>query len=320
LGDILLSKAKRPAGDLGFLAFSIGAAILVVASNNVLIQRFLLVINKGFLGNLLLVIQSSIAITGLAIYKHAGEPNIILAVIIYLGPQIFTFIPVLIAFSFRLNRNRFKKSNTRLSEIANESLGFCGIGILSAVFLGSDYYFAAHYLDSSEIISYYLVTRIYFISFVVYYAYLLHRVRHLSILALKNNVNGVRSIIKDSMLVGFFCVVSVYLLALLLEQEGLFRLMTNGLGAGQILLFCGLIYFLARVCRDVAVVVVSGLNKKSLLYKIYSIEIFAALSLMYFITPKYGAIGIFISMMTACLLGFIYLLWYSKTKLLIHSL
>ncbi|MBT8573733.1 hypothetical protein G6699_09180 [Polynucleobacter paneuropaeus] len=312
LSDVLLPKAKRSSDDYGVFAFTIGAAILVVASNNVLIQRFLLVINKGFFGNLLLLFQSLASLTGLTIYNYYGQSNAVVAVLVYLGPQVVVSIPVLLRFFFILKSAQTKKSKMRTGMIFYESLGFCGIGILSAAFLGSDYYFAAHYLDSEEVTSYYLVTRIYFISFVVYYAYLLHRVKRLSILSLLNNSVGVFTTMKDAMLVGFFCVVLVFFSAVLLEQWGIFKLMTNGLGASQILLFWGFMYFLVRVIRDVVVVVASSLNKKNILYKIYLLEIFVSLVIMYFLTPTYRGIGIFLSMMIACLIGILYFIWHIK--------
>lgn len=306
LGDILLPKIKRSDDDYGFFAFRIGAAILVVASSNVLIQRFLIVINQGFFGNLLLLCQSLISVFGLAVYAYCGHSSPVIAVLVYLGPQILVFSPVVFGFLLRIKSLQLRKSNMRIGMIFYESLGFCGIGILSAVFLGSDYYFAAHYLESGEVTSYYLVTRIYFISFVVYYAYLIHRVRRLSSLSLLKNRMGVFATMRDSMLVGIICVIMVFFSAIMLERWGVFKLITNGLGASEILLFWGFIYFLVRVCRDVVVVVVSSLDKKDILYRIYLIEILFSLVLMYLLTPEYRGIGIFASMMIACLLGFLY--------------
>ena len=88
--------------------------------------------------------------------------------------------------------------------------------------------------------------------------------------------------------------------------------MTHGEGVGQGLLFFALIYFTARVCRDVGVVVIGNLNAKKLLYKVYSIEVLTGGILMYFIAPKYGGAGILMSLMLACLFGILFLLWDSK--------
>ena len=42
-----------------------------------------------------------------------------------------------------------------------DALGFWGLGLLAAIFLGADYYFAAHYLNSQQVFSYHLAMRIF---------------------------------------------------------------------------------------------------------------------------------------------------------------
>jgi O-antigen/teichoic acid export membrane protein len=312
LTNLLLGKSLRASDEIAIHSFSIGAGILVLASSNVVTQRFLLVINKGFFGNILLLSQALLSIIGLTLYWFFGNPNLTTAVVVYLGPQILVFIPVLIGFLSKLRKSCIKKTNIPISRIFYDSLGFCGIGLMSAIFLGSDYFFAAHYLNSSDVISYYLVTRIFFISFVIYYAHLLHRVKRLSTLDLLKNPSGLLSTIKDSLLVGVISVLVIYILSAILEIFGLLGYMTNGIGVSQFLLFCGFLYFLTRVFRDVSVVIISSINNKRLLYKIYLIEIFTAVLLMFILVPKFAGIGIFISMMAACLLSLIFSLFSSR--------
>ena len=129
---------------------------------------------------------------------------------------------------------------------------------------------------------------------------------------IKRNINQVKLIIKDVVLIGAICVLLVYLIALILENLGAFSMITNGIKVDQTLMFCGLVYFLARVFRDVAIVVLSSLNKKYLLYKIYLIEIFTAFSLMYLTAPSYGSIGIFLSMMMGCIFGLLFNILHYK--------
>jgi hypothetical protein len=118
-----------------------------------------------------------------------------------------------------------------------------GINILSAIFLGSDYYFAAHYLSSEEILSYFLVTRIFFISYIVYFAFLQFRAKKLWMKKLTIDKHGLIRIAKESCLVGLGTVFLTYLIALYFEVIGIFKLMTYGVGVGQSLLFLGFIYF-----------------------------------------------------------------------------
>ena len=310
LPEVLISINKIKSNPIGAQAFSIGAAIMVLASGNVITQRLLLIMNKGLLGNGLVLCQSIMIILGLGIYQLGMSSSPITAVLIYLGPQILVYMPLQLRLFMNLSRAR--KSKSKAADIFYDSVGFFGITLLIAIFLGSDYYFVAHYLSTSEIVAYYLVTRVFFISFVVYFAYLQHRVRRLSFLTINSGSKVINSIIRDSIVVGVVTVFGIYGVAVLLEYFGVFSLMTHGEGVGQGLLFFALIYFTARVCRDVGVVVIGNLNAKKLLYKVYSIEVLTGGILMYFIAPKYGGAGILMSLMLACLFGILFLLWDSK--------
>lgn len=304
--EILLSADRAQSNPSAAKAFSIGAVVLIIASSNTVLQRFLLIINKGRFGNGLIILQSLIVITNLSIYQLYDQTSPILAIGIYLGPQIFVSIPLLIGFVSRLLR--IKKTKPISEKLSVSLFGFTGTSILSAIFLGSDYYFAAHYLSSTEIVSYFLVTRIFFVSYIVYFAFLQFRAKKLWTINLMVGNQELRRIVRESCLVGLVSVFITYFITTYLESIGIFKLMTYGVGVGQSLLFLGFIYFIIRVFRDVGLVLVGNLNAKQLLYQIYLIEVVISLVLMYLIVPVYGAFGIFISLILACLTGFLFLI------------
>jgi hypothetical protein len=306
--EILLSADRVKLNPSASQAFSIGAAMLIIASSNAVLQRILLIINKGHFGNGLIIFQSLIAILGLSIYQLYDQSSPILAVGLYLSPQILVSIPLLIRFCSRITK--YKKTIPISGKLSINLFGFMGINILSAIFLGSDYYFAAHYLSSEEILSYFLVTRIFFISYIVYFAFLQFRAKKLWMKKLTIDKHGLIRIAKESCLVGLGTVFLTYLIALYFEVIGIFKLMTYGVGVGQSLLFLGFIYFTIRVFRDVSMVLVGNLDAKRLLYRIYLIEAVLSLVLMYLATPLYGAFGIFFSLIIACLAGFLFLIWH----------
>jgi hypothetical protein len=305
--EILLSADRVKSNPSAAQAFSIGAVMLILASNNTILQRFLLIINKGRFGNGLIILQALMVIVGLSIYQLGGQTSLILAVGIYLGPQILVSIPLLIRFFSRLLS--IKKTKPISGKLPISLFGFTGTSILSAIFLGSDYYFAAHYLSSVEIVSYFLVTRIFFISYIIYFAFLQFRAKKLWVINLTVGNQELSRIIRESCLVGLVAVSIAYLIASYFESIGVFKLMTDGVGVGQLLLFFGFIYFIIRVFRDVGLVLVGNLDAKRLLYQIYLIEVMLSLLLMYLTVPVYGAFGIFISLILACLLGFLFLAW-----------
>ena len=208
--------------------------------------------------------------------------------------------------------SRSRQYKSSVGSILADSLGFWGLGVLSALYLGLDYYFAAHYLSGEQVVSYHLATRVFFISYVAYYAFVQHRARHLSFLSKGSEVRAVSSIFKDSVVIGLGSVLTVYCLAIALERLGTFDSITNGVGINFTLLFFAFLYFMVRVCRDVALVIAGGLNARKALYMVYLLELVVGLSVMPLIVPIYGGIGIFASMSLASTLGLLLLLRQAK--------
>jgi hypothetical protein len=307
LAQILLPSYTIENNLIGVKVFSVGAAILIVASSNTVIQRVLLVINKGPLVNILIISQAFITLTGLFVYQSIDEPSLMLGVLIYLAPQILVYIPLLIKFIIKLNKTNSRKILSSYKNILFEAFEFSGIGFLSILFLGSDYYFAAHYLNADEIVSYYLVSRIFFISYVVYYGYVLHKSKRLSALSYQSGIEGALRIFLSSIFVGLLSVGCVYFLAALLNTFGVFDFITHGVRVSQLLLFIGFFYFMLRVVRDNALVIIGALNQKLLLYQAHLIEVVFGLSAMYLLVPKYKEMGIFYALSVACLLSFLFI-------------
>lgn len=288
------------------VAFSMGASILIVASNNLITQRILLVLNRGQMASTITIIQSLLAVLGLASYELIDKADLTIAVVLYLGPQVIVHIPLLASLMMKLVRRapRIKKYDNSVAFV-KDCLAYWAAGLLSTIYLGLDYYFAAHYLTSEQVVSYHLATRLFFISYIVYYSFVLHRARRLSYLAFVGKTNIVNTIFKDSIFIGLVAVLVVYCLGNLLEFFGAFDLITNGVGINYLTLFCSFIYFMVRVFRDVALVIAGGIGEKKVLYKFYSLELIVGLSIMPLIVSEYNVVGIFMSMTLACTAGLI---------------
>lgn len=309
LAGLLLSQETNENNVVGVKVFSIGASILILASSNTIIQRFLLVMNKGFYGNLLITIQSCLAIAGLFMYQYVNEPDLLFAVLVYLAPQLCVYFPILCMFFLKVIRKKNKKEEEKLGSIAADSLGFSGISFLSIIFLGADNFFVAHYLSSDEIISYYLVSRIFFISYIIYYSFILYECKRLFLSKKYVGINSIALIFKNASYVGVVCVISIYILSVLLNVFNIFDNLTHGIVLNKSLLFLGFLYFLVRVVRDIILVIIGALNQKSLLYKAYFIEVIIGLGGMFFAAPIYKGVGIFTALFFACSASFIFIIF-----------
>jgi O-antigen/teichoic acid export membrane protein len=309
LADLLLGGEIIKNNVLGDQVFSIGASILIVTSSNTVIQRVLLIINKGYYGSILLIIQSCVTIIGLFIYQSVNLPNLLVGLLVYLGPQVLVYLPIIIGFTLKVLRKKNKEKKAKARSITVDVVGFSGIGFLSIIFLGSDYYFVSHYLSPDEIISYYLVSRIFFISYVIYYGYVLHHCRRISIRKKMIENKSIILIFKKSIYVGLFCVSTMYILAVILNVIGMFDFITYGVPLSQLLLFFGFLYFMVRVLRDVLLVIIGALDKKKLLYSAHLMEIIIGLGGLYLMTPRYKELGIFAALFGACLISFLFIFY-----------
>lgn len=312
LANLLLPNNFGDGGTVTMFAFSIGSAMLLIASNNVITQKLLLIFNQEYVGSILTLSQSLLTILGLAIYNLIDKPNLSLGVLLYFGPQVITYLPILAHLMIKLLKKSPKRQTHKILPIFIDSISFFGLGVLSALYLGLDYYYAAHLLNSEQVVSYHLTTRLFFISYVAYFAFAQHRVRRLSYANIKNYKHNTPSIFKDSILVGLGCVISVYSFAIILKIFGAFDSLTNGVEIRSNLLTMAFVYFLVRVFRDVALVIAGTLNFRKVLYQVYFIELSIALSLMPLIVPKYGGAGIYASMSLASISGFLLLLHFTK--------
>ena len=310
--EILLPTETVQNNSIGVQAFSIGAGLLVLASSNTIIQRILLAINRGFLGNILIISQACFVLAGLYAYQHIDKPSLLIGVLIYLGPQILVYIPLIINFVIKLSNRRPQKKLLEHKTIFTEAIGFSGIGFLSIFFLGSDYYFAAHYLSADEIVSYYFVSRIFFISYIIYYGYALHRTRRMSAQPYQFEFINALKIFRASSFIGLLSVSCVYSIAVLLNIIGVFNFITHGVEISQSLLFMGFLYFMVRVIRDVSLVIIGALNQKTLLYQAYLIELLLGLNAMYLLVPRFKEMGIFYALLIACLSSFMFMMLRSK--------
>jgi len=318
LPRLLLPIDRFGSDGIEFKAFSIGMAVMIIATSNQIMQRMLLVFNKGLLANALLILQSTAAILGLALYQQTEQPDLVVSVLIYLTPPVLVNFPLILNMIRKLLAKRHKSRKDSYVAICKYAADFWFLNILSAVFLGADYYFSAHYLDSEQIVSYHFTTRFYFLSFVAYYAYVHHQSRRLTPSALKNGASEIWKIMRNSALIGFASVTFVYFSVISLDEFHIFERLINKNVISHPLMLAALFYFSIRVLRDVGLVVMGNIGAKSVLYKVYIVEVSLGLTLLSFIAPRFDGMGIFLSMAFTCLVS-TSLLFYLIKQLIYSS-
>lgn len=308
LTSFLLPNRDGQIGAEMVAAFSLGVGILLVASNNLITQRILLILNKGNLSNFLIMIQAVFSILGLAYYDLINEPSLTAAVFLYLAPQVIVYLPILFRLGAKLLKNPTGGSSPSVVGILGDSLAFWGLSLLSSLYLGLDYYFVAHFLNAEEVVSYHLITRLFFISYVLYYSFVYYRSKRLYTSNTEKQRELIYSTFKESVLLGILGVVFLYSVSIVLGRFGVFDSITNRSGVDVSLLSFALLYFSIRVGRDVSLVIAGALNKRKQIYIVYSIELASGLVIMASIVPDYGATGILAAMSMASMFGLLYIL------------
>ena len=175
-----------------------------------------------------------------------------------------------------------------------------------------DYYFAAHFLVHSDINAYHIYSRIFFISFLFYYAYIQYSSKNISQMYLKEESKKIRKVIKVSASIGYIAVISMFLIILFVDYLGLINWITNGIEINLVTLIFAFIYYLIRVFRDVILVIMKCINQINQLLKVHILEILLALILLNNLIPQYGIKGIFISLAFSSSVGLIYLFLINK--------
>jgi len=312
--QLLLPIDRFGSDGVELRAFSLGMAIMIIATSNQIMQRMLLVLNKGLLANSLLGLQATIVIVSLAIYQQTDAPNLMISVLLYLTAPVLVNFPFVLSMMRKLLVKRHTVRKDSYLTILKYAAGFWGLNILSAIFLGADYYFSAHYLNSEQIVSYHFATRFYFLSFVAYYAYVHHQARRLTPTALKNDAFVIKKIIRNSVLIGLVCVLFVYFTVVVLDELHVFEQILNKSVINHSLMLAALCYFSIRVLRDVGLVVMGNMGQKSVLYKVYIVEVSLGLVILSLTAERFQGVGIFLSMAFTCLVS-TSLLFYLKNKL-----
>lgn len=317
--QLLLPEYQYDATGVEFKAFTLGSALMIIATNNVLTQRLLLILNRGLLANALLILQSFLVIIGLLIYQQLNSPNLQVAVLLFLTPAVLVNLPIVFGLICKIGKLSVINRKQGGSGMIADALRFWVLNILAAIFIGSDYYFVAHYLNSEQIVAYHIATRFYFFSFVAYYAYVQHQSRRLTPSALTRGGSAVNKIVRESVTIGLIFVTIVCGAAIALDEMRVFDQFTNGNGIGSFLLLSAYFYFAIRVFRDIGLVVISSAGAIHILYKVYLAEISLGLLSLYFFAKSYGGIGIFLSMALTCLTSTTMLYYLIKKSIFVQE-
>ena len=282
--------------------FSIGMAVMVVSTNNLIIQRVMLIANRGLTISVLLIIQSLLAIFGLFLCQYGEKPDPTISILVYLAPQLLINLPIIFTMVRKLLGAglRHRLGRIRLRAVCSDAVGFWLLNVLSSIFLGADYYFSAHYLSSEQILPYHFATRVYFLSFVAYFAYIQHQSRRLTPAALNDGAPAIRRTIFESVTIGLLSVAAVYVCVLSLDHLRFFEFVTSKELVSPPLMLAAFAYFSIRVLRDVGMVVLGNVGEIYLLYGLYIIEIALGLPLLSFTAERFGGVGIFLSMAFTC--------------------
>jgi hypothetical protein len=240
-------------------------------------------------------VQSIIILFGLSGYYLYSLNNLYIAIFIYFFPPIIINIILV----YKISLRKIKKidfSTKRLPIIFKNAIYFLYLNILSSIFLGSDYYFAAHFLDSGEVTQYHIITRFYFFSYIAYFSYIQYKTIKLNQKTFYENSKLFRETIFNSIAFGIFCVVIVFILFLLFENFGMLYRFSKISELDIVLSISALAYYIFRVIRDVYLVVLINAEMRHIVIMTYTFELVFGVSLLAFSVQNYGFYGILFSM------------------------
>tara|TARA_Y100001968_G_C19328492_1_gene703033 strand:- start:178 stop:1104 length:927 start_codon:yes stop_codon:yes gene_type:complete len=286
--------------------FDVGCSILIIASNNLLIHRFLILYKKSFISNCILFFQSFLTCGLLYFYINFLRVDQLTSVLIYFLPQLIISFPILILLYKKISKGRNKKIlSMKLFTLIKYSGSFVFISFLASFLLGLDYLILSYFSDSKELLSYHVTVRFFYFSFMLYFAYITFSAKKISQLSKKYSFLKIKKIKNNSIFIGVSSVILVYILVLTFNQIGLINLITNGIQIDQKILFVAFIYFLLRVFADIRIIIAQNLSFRLNLMKLYIYQIVISLISMPVLCSLYGAFGILVSLAISYLSGFL---------------
>lgn len=305
LSNLLLNASAGGFTPSDKINFSIGAAVLILASStNLILHRILLITRKGNTSNLILLLQSIFIISALYIYNKSVWISQLNSILVYTLPQLLTTLPIIVYLTHRKIRLSRKKTRAlNFKEIGTNAMKFFLISSLSSALLGLDYFMLSHYTKSNDIIEYHVTTRFFFLSFITYYAYLTYSMKNIATAATVEHTINIYRIKINAIIIGSLSVVAVYLLMLTLKSTNYISIITNKTEISYSIIFLAFIYYMIRVYCDTTLVINSNLEHKKELVKTYSTQILVSILLMPVLCEAYSGKGILISLSIAYLAG-----------------
>ena len=197
-------------------SFSLGCSILIISSNNLLIQRLLMVLNADITINKIQFLQTLLSVLGITFCLLNKENNLYSLIIFYFSPfLIINFLSLIyVKYIFNL-KLKFQKSLFK-SEFFTQILFYSTMGILSSIYIGLDYYFASQLLKSSQINEYIFILEFFYI-FYFYYSFVQYSTKNISKNYLTKNFNDVVKY-KFSIIIGLLAVFGMFLLTVIINN------------------------------------------------------------------------------------------------------
>ena len=297
-------------GDLKPEELKIGAfgiSLLIINSNNAIIQRFLLLINKNKLANIIIIIQAFLVpliLYGLYIFQ-VENPYLVIS-LIFLSQGLIN-INIIKNFAIRSIKIGIKKIYVSCVKIYKYSLQYFTVSVLPIVSFGSDYYFISKYLDPANIILYHLLSRIYFFSFAGYYSYLLHRTKRINLKVKSNN----KLIYKEVFAIGFILIIIVFLSTLILKYYSNFNIIINDVDLNTLIF--AFFYYIIRINNDIRLFINILHGNIFLIVLIYLILLFINIVVIEYLISKYLINGVYLSLLISNIVVLIILRKYDKS-------
>ena len=120
--------------------FSIGAALLILMSNSIVLRRVLILLGRANLFSVLILIQSIIQVLGLYIYNHEVNITQLISIILYVGPGVALSFIFLIILAMKLIPKRESLPLDKKSFLKNCSSFFI-LEAMTALLVSIDYFF-----------------------------------------------------------------------------------------------------------------------------------------------------------------------------------
>lgn len=309
----ILGSGIEQRAILFFILFSSMTSLVTVLGKVYFAEK------KGYVSHFLnfLCILLSYLFLHLLDGKDPKEDYIISVFIYFSSPALVGLILMSWRYIITKSKISFKNKLSLIKSIARPSKDFFLYTFVALVVLQLDYVFLAAFSDDQNILQYNALAKTFAFAFFFYNAVLQSLWPEFSEAQKKKNVIWLKKTITFNILYGFIAYICFGLIIFYFKKEILENILGfKNIFIGPSLILAFTVYYLLRIWTDIYAIYLQSTGNAQILWKVIPFQALVSFGFQFFLVPRFGAMGVVLSLIASFILTVAWFLPYASYKLI----